>query len=1107
MAVIELPSGNQIDFGDADPETIQNALKKMKKEKPELFEVKEEVVEESSPVFASDVIARANKRRANQQQAREVQGPPLTHPELEVADAGFQYFYGQADNDAERAKRLVSVFGEEGIEKRGQNNFILNLDNIEATIKDKYDLPDSGTMQVNRKGFSRYDLARFGGEYRGPLLTTLAAGLATTGVGILPAMGIMGVAGAAGKGIDEYLEHLEGFQLQSKTDVYKDMSIEAAYMAGGEGLFRGLFYLGGRIVRGPGPKPSEARVEELVEAGLSPRKAVSYATEEARVLVNKQVKAGARPNVEEATGKAFLGRMQAIYEAIIPNRKAARANSDYVKNIMRQVSKGELTKEQAQQALNDQATSISNLIKENMADPDEAIRIANRHLFDVIEQEFKEINKVITKNLKNEKGSGEITGAFAQDFATALGDAARLFKQDSAILYENANKALRNQAIFDGAPLVKGITKLNEDVFKVASNQGIVGTPLIRFLNQKLKGSAQTVDGAAIPQKFTLTELNSLRSVLNAEKNNPMLIGTQAERDASILIKNIDEMLANQENVLGTAMSKVAGTQGGVGVKGTQGFQSPAKIEEMRNSFNLLSEANEHYMKGKALFNSEAAELIIKNVEGKNWVDLAEVSNYIIKAGRPEKLRMFLDVITPSTKQLGKIQKTDPKVFKSLEELAANGRVTEFNALIEAEGLSKAIPKIPAWVGTMKTKVPDDPSVARILQQNVDAMKQMGADVIDRTASEVKRDRLRDMLANQWMRETLRQSIGDTGTTNYGNFAVKFKQLDSSTAKLLFGDNYNRLNSVANDALVVNKLKGNITDIGAIDDTLYLPAVRQEIDKVQNVIRQAKQEGENAFLKTIRTGKIDDMETLVDGILLKPGNFKTVIDRVTAFQGKEIADQTSESIKDMVMAKIVNTSFPDGITPQGIATGSFGETMEATIKQMNKNKSLENILGSKEIVNNLTKISQDAARVSNRAFKGKAGLAPAVFIASAGYRALTAPLSFATELASIVGLGKLLRSRRVLNFFTNPRMRSRQMKEGIRFGADMGQDIVPIGARQRREFITQQGRKLPGYGIRESYEAVDDNIPEEVRQGVNQGIGQGRDVLREVEINKLLGVQ
>ena len=86
-------------------------------------------------------------------------------------------------------------------------------------------------------------------------------------------------------------------------------------------------------------------------------------------------------------------------------------------------------------------------------------------------------------------------------------------------------------------------------------------------------------------------------------------------------------------------------------------------------------------------------------------------------------------------------------------------------------------------------------------------------------------------------------------------------------------------------------------------------------------------------------------------------------------------------------------------------------------------------------------------------------------------------------------------------------MRSREMKQGIRFGVDMGQDIVPVGARQRREFITQQGRKLPGFGIRESSQAVEENIPEEVRQGVNQGISQGRDVLREVEVNKVLGIR
>ena len=1097
MTQIRLPNGTVIDFKDADQTIIEKSLKNLRSEKPEFFTPKKKEINYSTASF-EEIAERGRTKKGVQ--TSEDQGPPLTHPELEVADAGFQYFYGKADNDAERAKRLVSVFGEEGIEQRGPNNFILNLDNIEATIKDKYDLPDSGTMPVNRKGFSRYDLARFGGEYRGVLVSTLAAGLATTGVGFIPAVGIMGASAAAGKGIDEYLEHIEGFQLQKpgfgKGDIYRDMAIEAAWMAGGEGLFRGLFYLGGRILKGPGPKPSEARVEELVASGLSPKKALKYATEEARVKVNKTVQAGARPNVEEATGKAFLGRMQAIYEAILPNRKAARANSDYVKKIIGQVNKGTITKKEAQGLLEEQASAISQLIRDSMKDPNEAIRIANRHLYDVIEQEFKEINKIVGKNLKN--SDGEMTGVLAQDFATALSDAARLFRQDSSILYENATKALGNQAVFNGAPLLRGIKDLQSDVFKVISNQGLVGTQLVKFLESKIKGTA------GVPPKFTASELNSLRSVLNAERNNPQLIGTEAAKDAAILVKNIDEMLANQENILGEAISKVKGTTGGVGVKGMEGFQSPAKIEEIRNGFNLLSKANKHYMDGKSLFSSEAAEQIIRNVEGNNWVDLGSVNNFIVNNGQPEKLKKFLNIITPSTSQVGKIQQTDPKIFNTLRELASRGNVDEFNALVHTEGLSSVIKRIPTWI--QKVGV-DDPTAKRILEQNVDLMKMHAADATARRSAPVVRDRVRDMLGNQWMRDTLRKSIDDTGLTNYGRFAVQFKQLGDDTAKVLFGDNYRRLNQIANDALVVNKLKGSPTNIAAIDDTLYLPAVRVEMNRVKDVIAQAKLDGENAFLKAVSQGTIDDMDTLVTGLLAKPTNFNTLISRINSTQGREAADQATEGIRDMVMARIVNTSFPDGITPQGIATGSFGEIMEKTIKVMNKNKSLENILGSKEVINNLIKVSQDAARVSNRAFKGKAGLAPAVFVASAGYRALTAPLSFASELTAIVGLGKLLRSGKVLKFFTNPRMRSREMKQGIRFGVDMGQDIVPVGARQRREFITQQGRKLPGFGIRESSQAVEENIPEEVRQGVNQGISQGRDVLREVEVNKVLGIR
>jgi hypothetical protein len=174
---------------------------------------------------------------------------------------------------------------------------------------------------------------------------------------------------------------------------------------------------------------------------------------------------------------------------------------------------------------------------------------------------------------------------------------------------------------------------------------------------------------------------------------------------------------------------------------------------------------------------------------------------------------------------------------------------------------------------------------------------------------------------------------------------------------------------------------------------------------------------------------------------------------------------------------------------------------------MNEKGALANILGSQKDVDGLLKVAKDAALVSNQAFKGKAGLAPAVFIAGAGLRLLANPVAFAGEIATIYGLGKILRSRLVLNWFTKPQMRTGLLREGKGFGLDLGEDVISYGTRRRKELINQQLRKAPGLAIRESAQAVEENIPPEVKQVVNQGIGAGRDVLREIETNKVLGIR
>jgi hypothetical protein len=174
--------------------------------------------------------------------------------------------------------------------------------------------------------------------------------------------------------------------------------------------------------------------------------------------------------------------------------------------------------------------------------------------------------------------------------------------------------------------------------------------------------------------------------------------------------------------------------------------------------------------------------------------------------------------------------------------------------------------------------------------------------------------------------------------------------------------------------------------------------------------------------------------------------------------------------------------------------------MEKTVTEMNKNGALARILGSQETVNGLLKVSKDAALVSNRAFKGKAGLAPAVFIAGAGLRLITAPVAFAGELATIFALGKVLRSPRFLRMMTNPQLRAAEVKEARGLGVDLGEDIISYGRRRRSEILGREARAATSLAIGSGFREGTEIAKEKVGPIASE-------VLREVERDKLVGVR
>ena len=260
MTKFQLPSGQVIDFTGMNQKAIGNSLKNLKASQPELFEKKEEKKElDYGNVSFEDLQKSRGVGVGVDTSKEEAEKEKLITNEGEIESHAFQFYYGKADNDKGREKRLTREFGENSFQRLGQNDYVLNLDNISTDKKREYNLPEDGTIRVNKKGFSRYDLSRFGGEYRGPLLATTAVGLAIPGVNIGAGMLLMGAAGMAGKAYDELVseQYIEDLQDQPKNEIYQDIAMEGAMMALGEGVFRGLFAAGRKVFKGTGPKPKD----------------------------------------------------------------------------------------------------------------------------------------------------------------------------------------------------------------------------------------------------------------------------------------------------------------------------------------------------------------------------------------------------------------------------------------------------------------------------------------------------------------------------------------------------------------------------------------------------------------------------------------------------------------------------------------------------------------------------------------------------------------------------------------------------------------------------------------------------------------------------------
>jgi hypothetical protein len=1014
MTQISLPSGLVIDFEDASQEDIEESLDIIRKEQPELFQEKQ--------VSEREYIQSLNLEQAIEYGSRT---PSKKEPEFipthegEVESLGFHYWYGQADTDRERALRLTRRFGEGTFSQDENGKFYLLLDKIAPEIKEELNLRDTGTMYVNRPGgdflglMDLSDVSGFVGAYKGPLVGTMAASFALTGVGLPLSILGMGLGAAGGKMYDEFIdERFQKLQLQDDAEIWGQVAIEGLFGAFGELIVGGGLRLAKKLIKGRG-RPDPERITALMRQGVPEKASREIATQQSRTQIRGDIRAGAQPTMYEATGKSIAGRLQAIHEGIFPNKAVARANSDYVGKLWSAYLKGDLAEPAFKSAMQDNAEMVTRLIKNAMKDPDEAVRLADQQLRKTIQGEMDLLLDTFVTGSRQSK-----------DWQRAMSQNVRLWQAASSEMYKNAEDLLgKHKALFDRkviqeeANAILGFDSAGKELrpgsAALAELSGLQDAPLFRYILSKT-------------EDFSLTELNALRHVLNTQAKHPDLVGTTTDKQIEMLKKSIDEMFEDKAKALASQIQK--------------GTDDPL-IQAQREGIESLHKANNHYSEGAALFKSGSANMINKNINDGYMEDLVTVVRLIVQDHQPNLLKRHLDSVTPTASQIRKIESVSVDEWKAAAAAArennGSGDIRLLNEILERNGIPPNVVQRPApFINDLPL---NDVFRRRLMGDVAKTLDQYADDAVALADPALRRDVNRGMIANAWLKDAYDTSIRGR-VFDPGQFGQKFDSLGREVQDLLFGAKEAvRLRSSLKDFYLV----GNNADQFSrqVLDDVFNPSIRATVEGLQNDLQIAGRQSKDALFKAIRSGMVEDADELILAAIKNP----RMVDSLRQIVGDEVFEVPG-GIKDMAMQRIMLQAFPEGVTADNVASGSFGLAMKSTIKKMNAQGGLSKILGQ-DVVEDLLRVARTAERVGDLSLKGKGGLAPAGYAAGFGMALIVEPVAALSSAGGIMFLSRLMRNKVFLNWMTKPQIRARDARLGERIIANEIQEAARLEGR------------------------------------------------------------
>jgi len=912
---------------------------------------------------------------------------------------GFSRFqFGRMETNEEKANYLSRAVGPEGYRQDALGRFIITQEG-----RKRLNLGSGPDVAVDEEGLSFADVKEFGGQAGLPIIAGVGTSLMTSGLGFVPGALMVAGASSAGKLLDEAIESAEGLQRQTLSEVGRDAAFEGAFALIGEGVGRTISNLFGRLIKGPGGKANEvlrAEAREMLDRGI-------------------------RPTVAGATSEDFrpiLNRLQAVYEGVFPNQKAAETNLRILMNDLQEVASVDITK------LKDFENAVMRDIDQFYGDSKNALADAQKTLDKAIENEIEAVMAPLRQG-----------DDVSKELADALQLRKSLFDEKVDRLYTSANQILNDKQIVSTKALKDELLEVDlefgADILTskvgrriLALNDYVTPAEMQRIRKQLVEATAtpDIVNNASVAamQRLKTAANNAFVETEIRMKQTVEMMKEGAGMETPGASKGLTSLMTDEQaivNNMGLAMDTVA------------------------EGLNLLRRANRIYGIGMRRFDNPTTLKVIKEAR-KGQINMPFLYKQIISEDNPEALGQLFRAI----RGVPDLELTDLAESARFAGQQRIGNMTAEEALESVKNLPK-----------------NDRTRLDVERQINEFEKQAKARASIRGTGAEAAEEIRTRLGSMYLKEMMEKArMKDDVTSQKVVDPVKLAGLirqKGTTINRLFSKEKAQLDNL------IEALEKGRSDIAP--NVLAGLENRQLVDQIQELRKATQTQKEATKSQIYRAFEVGDTEEI--GRLLLSSQ-KAVTEAKRA-----LSPEVLEQAKDVAMGRIIRQlggTIEDGgqirLTGnflEDFQSGALGTRLQSVIKSYGESH-IDGLFG-KGTYNSLSSLSDDMTRASNAAIKGKGGLAaPQIALTLGVVGFLTNPIATLTTGAGYAAMSKLLRRPEVLKAMMASRKKL-TVKEFLQ-GSRRTQDPIGQGFQSVLQITSQLGAQAIRGNVKQAEEEL-----------------------------------